>query len=222
METVAQEFVILELGIVVKVNVPPRTSLDSIRFDCSLMDGLYPRDQNGNYLVDFGDQAVSLSPGGYTLEPLTWSRSRWRWFHVEGDPDQLRVFDRNKRPEVDLQLDSKKLGRLSDGRLEWSNRMYPVRDESVELVEILIPLEAEADLTVIGPVNYTISHGSDGKPFANSLPRRKPAEGKADTLDGRPVVRYPDGGISDLQGKPAIRNKSDYESEKARTGMERD
>ncbi len=179
-------------GIIVQVDVPLESLFEPITFTTDGLEG-----PDGLWWMDFKGKAVGLPPGEHTLNPLTHA-PRYRFFHPEEEPEDRRVFDVVARPEF--------------------------RD--VDEIEVdglkLVAADIDGEVTVIGPTDYTIAHGRDRQPFALSLPRRKVKDGKPETLDGRDVLRYSDGGISNLEGKPAIQGKADYMRERDRTGMERD
>lgn len=66
--------------------------------------------------------------------------------------------------------------------------------------------------------NYGVKY-KGGLPASRSLPRRK--GGEIDRLHGQTVRRHKDGGYTTLDGRPIVLNKSDYDRERSRTGLER-
>ena len=69
--------------------------------------------------------------------------------------------------------------------------------------------------------DYAVNHAG-GVPVSKSLPRRNPRKGTPDTLDGQPVLRFKDGGYSNRNGQPVVRNKADRTNEEGRTGLKFD
>lgn len=211
-----QQYSVVMTGELLTLECEPERRLDDQSVTADAPDGCT--------IVDATGRTLHLAPGRYTLKPVTHGRG-WAWFAVLPPGclslDSIKHYKGGRTIE---QLEQRAFWLEAHPELHtpWyatgeRPRLHYGHDGAA-----LLPIFDEGDIPHGRCVDYCIRHGKQGHPFSYSLPRRNPAEGTPDTLDGEPVLRYPDGGYSDMHGKPAVRNQADYRRERDRTGMERD